>query len=222
MKSKVICFSAAALYAIIVIASAISLSANPKLDVVANYAMESFKSFEEIIQLNDYDKQLYNVYSPDGTEILSFGESVRLTVDVGCFTTAAFCPDKFGGEGTLEGSRLTIAANNVKGVNAGNGSNIIDTFENVLRSNRHALEYHTDKDLFELHLGGGNAFRWAKDWRTNTQGMTFILNPQPFVEAGLELENLEGWRVADIDIMHGPESSQTVLRLLKNYTFAVK
>ena len=220
MKKKIICFAAAAVYAIIVIVLAFTLSENPKLDVVANHAVESFKTFGEIIKINGYDERLYNVYSPDGTEVFSYGESVQLTIDAGWFTAAGFDPDKFNGEAILEDSRLTFISDYVKGV--ANGSNIFDTFENILRSNRHALEYHTDHVLFELHLGGGNAFRWAKDWRTNTRGMTFVLNPQPFVEAGLELENLQGWALTNVNIMHGQESGQTVPRLLKNYSFEVK
>ena len=221
MKKRIIFFFAAALYGVIVIASAITLSANPKLDVVANYAVESFESLGEEIGLRGGNEQLYDVYSPDGTEAFSYGESVRLTVDPVWFIAAGFDPDKFGGEAAVEDSRLTIISDHVEGVVVTNDDNIFDTFEKVLRSNRHALEYHMDHDLFELHLGGGNTYRWAKDWRTNARGMTFVLNPQPLVEAGLEIENLEGWTFANINMMHGPERGQTVPRILKNYSFAV-
>ena len=219
MKKRIICFSAAAVYAVIVIASAIMLSANPKLDVVANYAVESFKSLGEEIGLSGGNERIYDVYSPDGTEVFSYGESVMLTIDTGWFVKAGFDPDKFGGEAAVGDSRFTITSNHVEGVDMANENDIFDTFENVLRSNRHALEYHMDHDLFELHLGGGNAYRWAKDWRANTRGMTFVLNPQPLIEAGLEAENLEGWTFASINMMHGPERGQTVPRLLKNYSF---
>ena len=222
MKKKIICLMVAAVYAVIVIASAIMLSASQKLDIVANYAVESFERLGEGIGLDSYDKRLYDVYSPDGTEIFSFGESVRLTVDMALFTVAGFDPDRFGGEAAVEGTRFTIPSSNVEGVGAANTNSVFDTFENVLRNNRHALEYHMDHDLFELHLGGGNTFRWAKDWRTNTRGMTFVLNPQPFINAGLEPENLEGWTLANINIMLGLESGQTVPRLLRNYSFAKK
>ena len=220
MKKRIIFFLAAVVYGVIVITFAITLSANPKVDVVANYAVESFRSLGEEIGLSGNDERLYDVYSPDGTEVFSFGESVRLTIDTGWFAKAGFDPDKFGGEAAVEDSRLTIISDHVEGVAAANGDNIFDTFEKVLRSNRHALEYHMDHDLFELHLGGGNTYRWAKDWRTNTRGMTFVLNPKPLVEAGLETENLEGWTFANINMMHGPEKGQTVPRLLKNYSFA--
>ena len=211
----------AAVYAVIVIASAIMLSANHKFDVVANHAADSFKSLGEEIGLSGHGGPLYEVFSPDGTEIFSYGESVRLTVDIGWFKAAGFDPEKFGGEAAADDSRLTIISNQVKGVDIAyvNARGAFDVFETVLRSNRHALEYHMDHDLFELHLGRGNTFRWAKDWRTNTRGMTFVLNPRPFIEAGLDPENLAGWSFANVNIMYGPKKGQTVPRLLKNYSY---
>ena len=222
MKKIIICFSAAAAYAVIVISSAIMISTDPKLDVVANYAVKSFEDLGGRIGLSDCDKPLYNVYSPGGTEVFSYGESVRLTADVGWFIAAGFDPDKFGGDAAVEDSHFTFISSHVRGVDVADDHNIFGTFENVLRSNRNALEYHTDHDLFELHLGDGNTFRWAKDWRTNTRGMTFVLNPESLIEAGLDTENLEGWTYANINMMHGPERGQTVPRLLKNYSFAEK
>ena len=222
MKKKIICFSAAAVYAVIVIASAMAFSANPKLDVVANHAVKSFEDLVELEKKTGYGRPLYNVYSPGGTEVFSYGESVKLTIDLGQFIAAGFDPRKFGGEPAWENSRFTFTSSHVKGVDVTDDHNVFDTFANVVRSNRHALEYHMDHDLFELHLGGGNTFRWAKDWRANTRGMTFVLNPQPFIEAGLETENLEGWTLANVNMMYGPESGQTVPRLLKNYSFAAE
>ena len=222
MKKKIICLTAAAVYALVIIAAAIMISANSKLDLVANHAVESFKSLGEEIGLGGYDKRLYEVYSPDGTEIFSYGESVGLTVDIGRFAAAGLDPDKLAGQAAVEDSRLTIISNQVESVASVNARGVFDVFETLLRSNRHALEYHMEHDLFELHLGGGNTFRWAKDWRTNTRGMTFVLNPRPFIDAGLEPKNLEGWVSANIRMMLGPEIGQTVPRLLKNYSFAEK
>ena len=220
MKKKIISFLAAAMYAVTVIASAIMLSASPKLDVVANYALDSFKSLgEEIggigggIELNGFAKPLYDVHSPDGTEVFSYGESVKLTIDIESFSAAG-----------ADDSRLAITSDNVRGVDTSSVSDrsAFGVFESVLRSNRHALEYHQDHDLFELHLGRGNTFRWAKDPRTNTRGMTFVLNPRPFIERRLEPEELEGWVLANVSIMYGPEKGRTVPRLLKNYSFAAQ
>ena len=91
--------------------------------------------------------------------------------------------------------------------------------ESILRNNRQHIHYHMDHDLFELHLGG-HAFRWARDWRNNTRGMTFVLNPESFIEAGLDPEMLEGWTLANVTLNHG--RGDTVARLLKNYSFAIE
>ena len=220
MNKKLICFIAAAVYAALSITIAFALSANEAFDVVANYAITSFEKLGERPAPASTGR-LYEVRSPAETEAFLYGERVQLAFDLAAFATAGFDPDKFESEITEEDGWLKIVSEMVEGVDTSN-ADALSVFENVIRNGRSHLEYHMEHDLFELHLGGGHTFRWAKDPQTNTRGMTFVLNPEPFIEAGLDPDQLEGWTQADVTMMHGPQRGQTVPRLLRNYSFAAE
>ena len=214
MNKKVICIAAAA-YAAIVIFAAILLSANPSLDVVANYALKSFETLGEAVEISAYSGNTYAVYSPSRAEQFQYGEIVQLTFDAAPFLAAGFDPASVKSAITVSDAYIIIPSENALGfMDTGSA---VSTMEAVLRNNRQTLEFHMDHDLFELHLGGGHAFRWAKDWRTNTRGMTFVINPEPFVQAGLDPTAIEGWSLASITLDHG--RGETVERLLKVYSY---
>ena len=63
-----------------------------------------------------------------------------------------------------------------------------------------------------ISLGAGlsEQYAWHDIW----------LNPEPFIEAGLDPYALEGWTLADVTLNHG--RGDTVPRLLKNYSFALE
>jgi hypothetical protein len=48
-------------------------------------------------------------------------------------------------------------------------------------------------DHYGVNLANGNLFEWAKDMNTNDKDMVFVLNPEPFVSAGVKPDNIEGW-----------------------------
>ena len=221
MKNRFKYLMSAALYATIVILVANVFSSIAAVDIVANRAIDSFESLGRELELHEESRQHYDLRSPDGTEVFTFGQSIMLTFDLAPFTVAGFVPQEYGNALVMGETTFSILADHA-GVTPQDGDGGYDVFEAVLRSNRHALEYHMDHDLFELHLGHGNAFRWARDLQTNTRGMTFVLNPEPFIEAGLNPELLKGWALVDITVMHGADRGQRVPRLIKNFSLSAE
>ena len=215
MKKKVMCFAAAVVYAVIVIAASIMISENPKMDVVANYAVTSFETLGEVVEVVAYDGGSYVVYSPNRKEQFAFGGDVLLIFDNAPFIAAGLNLDMFEGSNFIaEGSYLVFTSESVAGI--ANAGGAIDSIEAIIRSNRRHMHYHMDHDLFELHLGD-HTFRWAREIRDNTHGMTFVLNPEPFIAAGLNPDALEGWILADVALEHG--RGETAPRLLRNFSF---
>jgi len=218
MKKKIMCLAAAVVYAVIVIASSIILSENPQMDVVANNAVTSFETLGDVVEVVAYDDGSYVVYSPNRKEQFSYGGDVLLIFDKTPFIAAGLNPDMFEGSNFIaEGGYLVLTSESVEGI--ANAGGAIDTIEAIIRSNRRHIHYHMDHDLFELHLGG-HTFRWARDYRNNTRGMTFVLNPETLIEAGLDPDALEGWTLADVAQNHG--RGDTVPRLMKNYSFTTE
>ena len=221
MKKKIISFTAAAAYAVIAIASSIMISESPQFDVVANYAAMSFGALGEAVDVAVNDGGSYVVYSPSRAERFSFGGDVQLIFDTAPFIAAGLDTDNLEANNIIaEDGYIILTSEGVAGVAgvASKGS-AFETMEAIIRNNRRHILYHMDHDLFELHLGG-HTFRWARDIRDNTRGMTFVLNPEPFVTAGLDPDALEGWTLANIALDHG--RGETVPRLLRNYSFAAK
>ena len=78
MRKKIICFVSAVIYAAVVIAGTALLSVNHRIDVVANYAAEAFKSLAEATEITK-DDGYYILHSPNDTERFLFGESIQIS-----------------------------------------------------------------------------------------------------------------------------------------------
>ena len=43
-------------------------------------------------------------------------------------------------------------------------------------------------------------FEWAKDMSINDKDMVFVVNPEPFIKAGVDPQNLSGWIFTKIPV----------------------
>jgi predicted small secreted protein len=76
----------------------------------------------------------------------------------------------------------------------------LNTFEKIVETNRDSIGYHADLDHYGIALGDGNMFEWAKDMSKNDKDIVFVLNPQPFIDAGVDPNNVEGWVFAKVKV----------------------
>jgi hypothetical protein len=51
-----------------------------------------------------------------------------------------------------------------------------------------------------VNLGNGNLFEWAKDMSVNDKDIVFVLNPEPFIAAGVDPSRIEGWVFAKVTV----------------------
>ncbi len=89
--------------------------------------------------------------------------------------------------------------------------------QDLVRNHRMILGYHAALGHFGLALGGGNMVEWAQDMRANSKDLVFVLNPQPLVDAGVDVANVQGWVLADVPVMDAQGRTSTVRKLLKFY-----
>ena len=94
--------------------------------------------------------------------------------------------------------------------------NANDAFEELVANNRDAIGYHAALDHYGVALGNGNMFEWAKDTSTNDKDIVFVLNPQPFIDAGVDVTQVEGWVFAKVETMEDGKKVE-VDKLLKPY-----
>lgn len=69
----------------------------------------------------------------------------------------------------------------------------LDAFRKIVKAHRNIIGYHEEGDHYKIDLGNGNSFAWAKELSTNKTDMAFILNPKPWVDAGVDTAQLKEW-----------------------------
>ncbi len=93
----------------------------------------------------------------------------------------------------------------------------LDTFRQIVKTNRKSIGYHEDLGHFGISLGEGNTFEWAKDMSQNDKDIVFVLNPQPFIDAGVDPSKIEGWVFGKVKIMDDKGKEIEVDKLLKPF-----
>jgi hypothetical protein len=74
------------------------------------------------------------------------------------------------------------------------------SYEQIVKLKRAAIGYHGALDHYGVNLSGGNLFEWAKDMATNDKDIVFVLNPEPFIKAGVDPNKIEGWAFAKVTV----------------------
>ncbi|PKM93699.1 MAG: hypothetical protein CVU84_14040 [Firmicutes bacterium HGW-Firmicutes-1] len=93
----------------------------------------------------------------------------------------------------------------------------IETYKQIVKTNRDVIGYHANLDHYGIALGNGNMFEWAKDMSTNDKDIVFVLNPQPFIDAGVAPEKVEGWVFAKVEMMDENGKSMETDKFLKPF-----
>lgn len=92
-----------------------------------------------------------------------------------------------------------------------------DTFQQIVDTNRTIIGYHAQLDHYGISLGNGNMFEWAKDMDKNDKDLVFVLDPQPFIDAGTDPAKTEGWVFGKVKVDNGKGKMVEVDKLLKPF-----
>ena len=191
-----------------------SLTACAQTDVVAKTAVSSFSS---ILDLESdqvvAEESGYALQSPSGLESFHIGENIAISFELAPFVNAgldtALLPDYI----ETEGEMLSIKMKNEEYAEENSAK---DVFGKLVENNRDAIGYHAALDHYGVALGNGNMFEWAKDILTNDKDIVFVLNPQPFIDAWVDVNKVEGWVFAKVEMMEDGKKVE-VDKLLKPF-----
>ncbi|GHT01310.1 hypothetical protein AGMMS50276_29050 [Synergistales bacterium] len=67
------------------------------------------------------------------------------------------------------------------------------SFEQIVKLDRDLIGYHTALDHYGVTIAPGTLFEWAKDMDKNDKDIVFVLDPQIFIDAGVDPTKVEGW-----------------------------
>ena len=221
MKKKLIIIT-------LTIAALFSLSACAGTDVVGE---QSVKSFEEVLAAmpdNVSEDEMNNgwaITSPDGNEKFIWSKDfsasaphdVMLEFDVKPFVEAGLDVNKLP-DGMVIGEKIMVGTTlGDEELSYDGDATPLDSYKKIVELKREQIKYHAALDHYGIDLGDGNMFEWAKDMSTNDKDMVFVLNPQLFIDAGVDPASVEGWIFAKVSVMDEDGKSIEVDKFLKPF-----
>jgi hypothetical protein len=93
----------------------------------------------------------------------------------------------------------------------------LDSYKHLVKLYRKVIGYHADLDHHGIEIADGYMFEWARDFETNDKDIVFVLNPEPFISAGADPNNISGWVFGKVKKMDEKGNPYEVDRFLKPF-----
>ena len=197
-------------------------------DVVGKGAITSFKAMLEALPdkaisnesgkmwvLTTPDKSVFFAWSVDKKAVLQ--SDIMFWFSANPFLKAGLDINKFPKE-LLSGDKIVIGAKIKQTVvSAKESITPLSSFEQIVESDRDRIGYHSEMDHYGLNFSGGNVFEWAKNIGKNDKDIVFVLNPQIFIEAGVNPSKVEGWIFGQVTVADSKGKMVKVDKFLKPF-----
>lgn len=194
---------------IVPIAAIITFTACTGTDVVGKV---SITSFDAVIKASDIESdEMYGGWSlnaPDGSARFIWSNSfktssphdVMIETDAKPFLDAGLDASKLPA-GMLVDDKIMVGQDLGDKVFSDNAKKTaIASYEELVKQKRDIIGYHEKLDHYGVDLGDGNKFEWAKDMSKNDKDIVFVLNPQMFIDAGVDPAKVKGWVFAKVEM----------------------
>lgn len=196
-------------------------TAQTKVEAPLEEVDPSITSFEALGKAIDWktEDDKFTIVAPDQSVTLSIAQSftanqdvimrvdatpfIEAGLDVSKLPLGIFVDGRLNYVTLLEGSTAYTSVN--------------EAFKDIISINSDLVGYHAALDHYGLSLQDGNVFEWAADVNTNDKDIVFVLNPQTLIDAGANVEAVEGWIFAEVEIMQADGSMKMVPKLLKPF-----
>lgn len=217
-------------YIIVVLSiiTVITLTACGQTDIVGKIAKTSFKEMVEAIPdqvVADEMNGGWSLSAPDGTAKFIWSKNynqssvydVMLEFDSAPFIAAGLDVTKLP-EGIVSGDKILLGKKlgDDKLTYSGEATPSA-SFDKIVELYRDSIGYHEKLDHYGVDLDDGNKFEWAKDMSTNDKDIVFVVDPQIFINAGVDLENVEGWVYTSVEVKDSTGKTVDVMKLLKPF-----
>jgi hypothetical protein len=197
-------------------------------DVVANASITSFEQVLNAISdkiVADEMNGGWSLSAPDATARFiwskDFSKSpmhdAMLEFDAKPFIDAGLDINKLP-DGVLFDNKIMVGTKlSDKAISYNGQATPLDSYKKIVEYKREAIKYHVALDHYGVELSGGNMFEWAKDMSKNDKDIVFVLNPQMFIDAGVNVEKVSGWVFAKVPTMDADGKKIEVDKLLKPF-----
>ncbi|GHU75274.1 hypothetical protein FACS189461_1210 [Spirochaetia bacterium] len=199
------------------------------LDVVGK---ESITSFDKLLQQTarqinvDEMNGGWSLAAPDGMARFIWSKNyaasplhdVMLELDAAPFLAAGLDPGKLPENFAFYDGMIMVGTKlGEETLKYSGEATPLASYEQIVKLKRSSIGYHASLDHYGVNLGDGNLFEWAKDMDTNDKDMVFVLNPEPFIEAGVDPNKVEGWVFGKVTVDDANGKPVEVDKLLKPF-----
>lgn len=199
------------------------------LDVVGN---DSIKSFDALLQqgslsvVPDQMNSGWSLSAPDNRARFiwswNFAESplhdLMLEFDAAPFVAAGLQPEKLPERFAFYEGKIMVGTKlGQERLQYQGAATPLASYEQIVKLKRNRIGYHGALDHYGVNLGEGNLFEWAKDMRVNDKDIVFVLNPEPFIAAGVDPARIEGWVFTKVTVDDAEGKPVQVDKILKPF-----
>lgn len=146
---------------------------------------------------------------------------LMMELDATPFLNAGLQPEKLDKEMYLydSASKILMIHSEIgpKAFSYSGEATAIDAYKQLVKNYRETVGYHEKLDHYGVKFGNGNMFEWAKDMATNDKDIVFVLNPQAFIDAGVDPAKVTGWVFAQVEVKDDAGKDVLVDKFLKPY-----
>lgn len=206
----------------------LSAVACSKLDVVGKESTETFKAILEAVPDNVSADEVnggWSLAAPDSTVRFIWSKDysksplhdVMLEFDAKPFVDAGLDTSKLPESIVYFEDKLMVGTKlGSDELKYGGDATPLASYEQIVKKYRNSVGYHKALDHFGVKLGDGNMFEWAKAMDTNDKDIVFVLNPGPFIAAGVDPNAVSGWVFAKVPVEEDGKTTE-VDKLLKPF-----
>lgn len=221
MKNKIILTT-------LVIVSILTLGACQQLDLVGQTAKTSFASVVEAIPDQVTVDEMnggWSLSAPDNTARFIWSEDyskspvhdVMLEFDATPFVNAGLDVSKLP-DGIAFEDKIMVGTKLGNDELKYNGEVTPESsFDQIVDLYRESIGYHEVLDHYGVDLSGGNKFEWAKDMSVNDKDIVFVVDPEIFIQAGVNPDQVEGWAYASVEMKDEKGKTIEVMKFLKPF-----
>ena len=211
---------------VLLVATVIFAGCTSQLDVVADKSISSFESVINELPIEaDSEDSSWILTAPDNSAkffwSMDFSSTtdydVKLELNSQPFINAGLDISQLP-EGVLNGDKIILGTDlsDEKLTYTGEATPL-DSYNKIVEKSRDNIGYHAALDHYGIDLENGNMFEWAKDISTNDKDIVFVLNPQMFIDAGVNPQEVEGWVFAKVETMDKDGKKIEVDKFLKPF-----
>lgn len=211
---------------VLLVATVIFAGCTSQLDVVADKSISSFESVINELPIEaDSEDSSWIITAPDNSAKFFWSKDfssttdydVKLELDSQPFINAGLDISKLP-EGAINGDKIILGTDlsDEKLTYTGEATPL-DSYKKIVEKSRDSIGYHAALDHYGIDLENGNMFEWAKDISTNDKDIVFVLNPQMFIDAGVNPQEVEGWVFAKVETMDKDGKKIEVDKFLKPF-----